>query len=330
MNPEQVLTLYVDHLARASDRLPREVVQIAMLFDGHRRIHEVIQESCLSDRMTVVVVNRLRDLGIVGKNGTERPFAAARNAAATAAGIDLAQFPCAQPSCPDTPVMNGLPPAASLRDSAPQTAPTEAVGAAADPSLAETVQISREALAAALPEIAAGPDGGMGVGRQVETLQRALDLALDLSVDQAAPLERALPTVPQPIETPAAASHVEVEIEVAESDLAAIQAAEIAAQPCSAVEVDEVRTYLAEIPVDAVAPTGPSVIEVPGPESAITAEKAATFNEFERDFFESYVPEDGTVDTFWDLEETPWRRERAKRRAQRRPRRSFFSMLLNL
>jgi hypothetical protein len=65
MDPNLVLTVNVPALSLAARLLPDQAIRIARLFDGHRPLWAVLQESSLTPRMTVAVVSRLRSLGLL-------------------------------------------------------------------------------------------------------------------------------------------------------------------------------------------------------------------------------------------------------------------------
>ena len=222
MNPNALFALDPVTLSHHSRALPREAVQVAMLFDGHRRLWEVVRDSPLAGRMTLSVVGRLAGTGVLGdasQDGTGR---------------------------------------------AQTTRPRPAI----DETEAPTLQISHASLAAALvrpapPQVTPAP------------VQAVVAQPAPVSAARPAPVSAAQP--------------------------APVQAVEAQPAPASAASA-------------ASATHAPSV----------------AFDEHEQRFFESYVPEDAQVDTFWDLEDSPARRLRAKRRAQRQQQGGWFRQVLSL
>lgn len=71
MDPQDTLQLNPQALARIASSLPAEALRVAVLFDGHRRLWEVLRDSPLSGRMTVPVVEQLMNVGVVGAVGVK-------------------------------------------------------------------------------------------------------------------------------------------------------------------------------------------------------------------------------------------------------------------
>jgi hypothetical protein len=71
MDPNLVLTVDVVALSLAAPALPDQAIRIARLFDGHRSLRAVLEESDLTPRMTVAVVSRLRQLGFLLPSAAE-------------------------------------------------------------------------------------------------------------------------------------------------------------------------------------------------------------------------------------------------------------------
>lgn len=203
MNPETLFTLRPETLSHLAQALPREAVQVAMLFDGHRRLWEVLRDSPLSGRMTLSVVGRLRSMSILDE---ARPAAEPERAGNEASASEAPTLLIDQASLPLAPIRSAPPP----------------VTCAPAPALT---------------------------------------------------LDEPCPAAPEP--------------------LAPRQIASASA-------------------------------------SASVATSTVAFDAHEELFFQSYQPEDGRVDTFWDLEDDPARRLRARRRAQRLQQGGWFRQVLSL
>jgi len=212
MDPALIYTLDVEKLSELAPGLPREAIRVATLFDGRRRLREVLRDSFLTSRMTVSVFGRLRDLDLVS----------------------------VLPDEPETP--------------------------------AEPETLARPVILAA-PEPVSPP-------------------ALD--DDEAADT---MVTGPPTLEADDTADTVRIEAPALEIET-----------PQGAEALDD------------------TVVTVPP-----TAATRHDFDEADRAFFDSYQPEDSTVDTFWDLEENP-RKQRAARalqkRLSRRPNGGWLASLL--
>jgi len=65
MDPSLIYTVDVTRLSQMAPDLPREAIRVATLFDGKRRLWEVLRDSFLTSRMTVSVFGRLRELQLV-------------------------------------------------------------------------------------------------------------------------------------------------------------------------------------------------------------------------------------------------------------------------
>lgn len=65
MDPSLIYTLDVEKLSQLAPGLPREAIRVATLFDGKRKLWEVLRDSFLTSRMTMSVFGRLRELQLV-------------------------------------------------------------------------------------------------------------------------------------------------------------------------------------------------------------------------------------------------------------------------
>lgn len=65
MDPDLLLTVNVPGLSLAARLLPDQAIRVARLFDGLRPLRAVLAESHLTPRMTVAVVSRLRQAGLL-------------------------------------------------------------------------------------------------------------------------------------------------------------------------------------------------------------------------------------------------------------------------
>jgi hypothetical protein len=235
MDPELIYSLNVQAMTAAAPTLPRDVIRVATLFDGHRRLWEVIRDSALPSRMTMSVFTRLRQLGLLTD---ERP--------ATGPGVAWA-----------VATHQILP---AMTKATARTRPTT-------------------------PKVEAPP------APQPDCLVSVADAeALTIKIDRAVLADRAEP------ESPALT--------------------EARAEPSSAARPEPLRVVDAD-------PNPQVEREAPTPAAA------PAFDEMDEHFFDSYVPEDGSVDTFWDLEDTPMAQKRARDRAKRLQRGGWFKQLLS-
>lgn len=65
MDPSLIYTVDVERLSQLAHELPRAAIRLATLFDGKRKLWEVLRDSFLTSRMTVSVFGRLRELELV-------------------------------------------------------------------------------------------------------------------------------------------------------------------------------------------------------------------------------------------------------------------------
>ncbi len=66
MDPSLIYTVDVARLSQQAGGLPREAIRVATLFDGKRKLWEVLRDSFLTSRMTMSIFGRLKELDLVG------------------------------------------------------------------------------------------------------------------------------------------------------------------------------------------------------------------------------------------------------------------------
>ena len=260
MTPDTRYSIRTMTLSRLVHSLPREVMQIAMLFDGQRRLWEVLRDSPLPGRMTMSVVGRLRSLELLA----ESPPADAAQPQAPGPEQAIASSRLTETSQGALARIRPAPPPVDPRDAPAVTVSCPLLG----------VEPSRGGMEAPAPFI---------------------EPPTPAAEDQPSPAAQEEPP-------PAALVH-----------------------PAPAATPR---------PAPASCERAPS----PAPEDALAAEQAfarapdhaLSFDEAEQRFFESWVPEDDQVDTFWDLEESPRQRQRARKRAKRLQQGGWFRQILSL
>jgi len=77
MDPSLKYILDVERLSHLATDLPREAIRVATLFDGKRKLWEVLRDSLLTSRMTMSVFGRLRELELLYDQGSEPVILAA-------------------------------------------------------------------------------------------------------------------------------------------------------------------------------------------------------------------------------------------------------------
>ncbi len=77
MDPSLIYILDVERLSHMATDLPREAIRVATLFDGKRKLWEVLRDSLLTSRMTMSIFGRLRELELLYDQGFEPEILAA-------------------------------------------------------------------------------------------------------------------------------------------------------------------------------------------------------------------------------------------------------------
>lgn len=273
MDPETIFTVEPVSLSRMAPELPRDALRVAVLFDGHRRLWEVVRDSYLSSRMTMSVCRRLVSLSVLQRLAEGEVLYDA-----TSTGSAVSNH-------------RDEPPTQTVEADAPQ-APVAMAPVIIEPAPAPVV--SEPAPAPVVIEPAPAPvameHGPDTAHAEFEHADEAITLRLPKMV-VCAPVDDPDPIVPQD----------------------------------ALVEAPTIRMDSADLPEVGSLHKTPAA-----PPQAAERIPSPAFDADDESFFQSYEPEDDSVDTFWDLETTPHAQMRARKRAERRHHGGWFRQILGI
>jgi len=318
MKPDRIYLVDPISLSRVAPGLPREALQVAMLFDGHRRLWEVVRDSYLPSRMTLSVFGRLEAQGVVRAPpaGAAAPMSAAVAPATTAAPTTLEAPPA---EAPETT-------AEASTVLAEASAPAVETPASTHGAPASTSQVpaSTHGAPASTSQVPASTHGAPASTSQVPASTHGAPASTPMAL--ASTLRLATPPVttttsrgpaaetilPTPADTPPLPEAQATHPMAMANTLRLGPPAPIEQEPTARTAAPAAAQRAAATPAPAEKPPTPA------------------FDSADEEFFASYEAEDGGVDSFWDLEDTPSRQLRARKRAQRLQRGGWLRQLLSI